>query len=122
MPVPPRRSRRIALSVSASTRGRPIGLPLLVPFAAALRMPAITRSESRLASCFAWPWWRARQQDPPNHLVIGTEVRLGVAVECHAVGIQPLEVMDRRHHTLAAKAVERPEQHAIELAAAGVLE
>src|SRR5215813_51020 len=32
---------------------RPIGLPLLVPFAAALRMPAITRSESRLASCLA---------------------------------------------------------------------
>ena len=30
--------------------------------------------------------------------------------------------MDRRHHTLAAKAVERPEQHAVELAAAGVLE
>src|SRR5215831_11070060 len=53
MPVPPRRSRWIALSVLASTRGRPIGLPLLVPFAAALRMPAITRSESRLASCLA---------------------------------------------------------------------
>src|SRR5215472_14882938 len=63
-----------------------------------------------------------RQQDPPDHLVIGTEVRLGVVVERHAAGIQPLEVMDRRHHTLAAKAVERPEQHAIELAAAGVLE
>src|SRR5215472_18910464 len=31
-------------------------------------------------------------------------------------------MMDRRHHALAAKAVERPEQHAIELAAAGGLE
>src|SRR5262245_6251419 len=30
--------------------------------------------------------------------------------------------MDRRHHALATKAVERPEQHAIELAAAGFLE
>src|SRR5262245_64449524 len=43
-------------------------------------------------------------------------------MEGHAVGVQPLEMMDRRHHTLAAKAVERPEQHAIEFAAAGVLE
>src|SRR5262245_65953975 len=43
-------------------------------------------------------------------------------MEGHAVGVQPLEMMDRRHHALAAKAVERPEQHAIELAAAGVLE
>src|SRR5262249_40689974 len=59
-----------------------------------------------------------RQQDPADHLVIGTEVRLGVAMEGHAVGVQPLEMMDRRHHALAAKAVERPEQHAIELAAA----
>src|SRR5262249_59827881 len=42
--------------------------------------------------------------------------------EGHAVGVQPIEMMDRRHHALAAKAVERPEQHAIELAAAGVLE
>jgi hypothetical protein len=32
---------------------------------------------------------------------------------------RPLEMMDRRHHALAAKAVERPEQRAIELAAAG---
>src|SRR5262252_1357164 len=43
-------------------------------------------------------------------------------MEGHAVGVQPLEMMDRRHHALAAKAVERPEQHAIELAAAGGLE
>src|SRR5215469_875824 len=121
MPVPPRRSRWIALSVSASTRGRPIGLPLLVPLAAALRMPAITRSESRLGLLLGHGG-EHRQQDPPNHPVIGTEMRLGVAVERHAVGVQPLEVMDRRHHTLAAKAVERPEQHAIELATAGVLE
>src|SRR5262249_16804317 len=50
-----------------------------------------------------------RQQDPPNHLVIGTEVRLGVAVERHPLRSQPLEVMDRRHHTLAAKAT-RPSE------------
>src|SRR5262249_42081445 len=31
-------------------------------------------------------------------------------------------MMDRRHHALAAKAVERPEHHAIELPAAGILE
>src|SRR5215471_12751954 len=43
-------------------------------------------------------------------------------MEGHAVGVQPLEMMDRRHHALAAKAVERPEHHAIELAAAGGLE
>src|SRR5262249_29611614 len=43
-------------------------------------------------------------------------------MEGHAVGVQPLEMMDRRHHALAAKAVERPEHHAFELAAAGVLE
>src|SRR5262252_9387026 len=43
-------------------------------------------------------------------------------MEGHAVGVQPLEMMDRRHHALAAKAVERPEHRTIELAAAGVLE
>ena len=49
-------------------------------------------------------------------------MRLGVAVEGHAVGIEPLKMLDRRHHALTAEAVERPEQHAIEPPLAGILE
>jgi hypothetical protein len=66
--------------------GATIGLPLLVPLAAALRIQAMTRWESRLASCLAMVASTARRM-PRTNLVIGAEVRLGVAVERHAVGI-----------------------------------
>src|SRR3977135_1751858 len=45
MPISPfSRAARMLASVSSSIRGRPIGLPLRVPLAAALDMPARTRS------------------------------------------------------------------------------
>jgi hypothetical protein len=45
MPISPFwRAARIPASVSGPIRGRPIGLPLRVPLAAALDMPASTRS------------------------------------------------------------------------------
>src|SRR5262249_11523811 len=47
---------------------------------------------------------------------------LGIAVKAHAVGSQPLQVQDGRDHAFAGEAVERPEQHAIELALVGILE
>src|SRR5215831_18588634 len=121
MPVPPRRSRWIALSFSTSTRGPPNRIAALGALGSGLAH-ARNHTLRKPLGLLLGHGGEHRQQDAPDHLVIGTEVRLGVAVERHAVGVQPLQVMDRRHHTLAAKAVERPEQDAIELAAAGVLE
>jgi hypothetical protein len=65
-----------------------------------------TNGRSRLVNARAAPQqrssWRAPSAGCPNHLVIGTEVRLGAAVD--AVSVRPLEVLDSRHH----EAVERP--------------
>ena len=49
-------------------------------------------------------------------------MRLGVAVEADAAGSKALQVHDGRHHAFAGEAVERPEQHAIELALVGIPE
>src|SRR6516165_2684534 len=62
------------------------------------------------------------EQDIAHKLVVGGQVRLCVTVESHAVGSQPLPVQDGRDHAFAGEAVERPEQHAIELALVGILE
>src|SRR6516164_1815929 len=62
------------------------------------------------------------EQDIAHKLVVGGQVRLCVTVESHAVGSQPLQVQDGRDHAFAGEAVERPEQHAIELALVGILE
>src|SRR5215471_3612043 len=121
MPVPPRRSRWIALSVLASTRRPPNRFAALGALRSGLAH-ARNHAFGKPLGLLLGHGGEHRQQDPADHLVIGTEVRLGVAMEVHAVGVQPLEMMDRRHHALAAKAVERPEHHAIELAAAGVLQ
>ena len=43
-------------------------------------------------------------------------VLLGVGVEVDAVGLQPLQVAHRPRHALPAEAVERPEEHQVELA------
>jgi len=44
IPLPLASEARIASSIFGSTRARPIGLPLLVPFSRALAMPALMRS------------------------------------------------------------------------------
>jgi hypothetical protein len=44
MPRPSVRNARMRSSTPLDTIGRPIGLPLLVPFALAFAMPALTRS------------------------------------------------------------------------------
>ena len=62
------------------------------------------------------------EKDIAHKLVVGGEMRLGVAVEADAAGSKALQVHDGRHHAFAGEAVERPEQHAIELALVGILE
>src|SRR5262249_23513089 len=47
---------------------------------------------------------------------------LGKRVKCHAVAVQTLQVHDRLDHPLAGEAVQRPEQHHVELATVGVVE
>jgi hypothetical protein len=62
------------------------------------------------------------EKDIAHKLVVGGEMRLGVAVEADAAGSKALQVHDGRHHAFAGEAVERPEQHAIELALVSILE
>ena len=57
----------------------------------------------------------------PHQFVVRGKVGLGVAVETDATGAEPLKVHDRGDHALAAKPVQRPEQHAIKPALMGVL-
>ena len=56
----------------------------------------------------------------PHQFVVRGKVGLGVAVEADTTGAEPLEVQSG-DHALAAKPVQRPEQHAIEPALMGVL-
>lgn len=56
------------------------------------------------------------QEDVAHQLVVGGEVLLGVGVEVDAVSLEPLQVADRPRHALPAEAVERPEEHQVELA------
>ena len=55
---------------------------------------------------------QGRQQGQKNiadQFVIRREVRLGVGMERHAVGGQPLEMTNRLRHPLPAETVQRPE-------------
>ena len=54
----------------------------------------------------------------PHQFVVRGKVGLGVAVEADTTGAEPLEVQSG-DHALAAKPVQRPEQHAIEPALMG---
>ena len=56
----------------------------------------------------------------PHQFVVRGKVGLGVAVEADTTGAEPLEVQSG-DHALAAKPVQRPEQHAIKPALMGVL-
>src|SRR6516164_4572834 len=47
---------------------------------------------------------------------------LCVAMECDSVRAQPLQMQNGWNHALSAEAIQRPEQHAIELAATCILE
>ena len=49
-------------------------------------------------------------------------MRLSVAMEADAVGGEPLQIHDSWLHSLAGKSIERPKQHAIELAPMRILE
>jgi hypothetical protein len=63
-----------------------------------------------------------RQQGVPDELVVGVEVRFRLRVEFYPIAVEALQVHDRLHHPLAGEAVQRPEQHDIELAAVCILE
>lgn len=56
------------------------------------------------------------QEDVTHELVVGGEVLFGVGVKVDAVDLEPLQVADGLRHALPAEAVQRPEQHQVELA------
>ena len=59
------------------------------------------------------------EQDVAHQLIVSGEVLFSVGVKVDAVGLEALQVAHRLCHPLTAEAVERPEEHQVELAVGG---